>query len=442
MRCEELRGRRVVIWGAGREGRAALLALREAGIPAEVVVTGGGDASSDLPVLTGSQAWETLAGADVVVKSPGIARTDPDYQRLVDAGVEITSLTALWLRENHGRVIAVTGTKGKSTTSTVTRHVLEAVGISARLVGNVGTPVTVDDTEASVAVAEISSYQAADVDTSPAVAVVTSLYPEHLPWHGGYEEYVHDKLNLLAHDAGAVVIPDDRPELRESVVRRAGDGVRIVTPSQLGIIVTDDAIAWEGVGVLDRSAIDLPGEHNLVNITLALAAATVYASSSDADMRRMLSSLAQLSPLAYRLERIPSADDRLWIDDSLATAPESVVAALETFWEHRILLIAGGADRGVSFAPLVEHLRVQPDPTRISLILVGPAGRRLHADLADAGLESTVAPDFRTAVGWARADNADSDLVLLSPASPSFDEFDSYESRSAAFRAGALDLPH
>ncbi len=440
MLFDELRGRSVVVWGAGREGRATWDALARVGIDARVAVTGDGSVPDDLHevAVSGPAALTCLEAADVVVKSPGIPKTGADYQHLAATGVEITSLMALWLRANSDRVIAVTGTKGKSTTSAVIQHVVEATGLSAALVGNVGTPVTSEAAERSeVAVVEVSSYQAAEVDVSPRIAVVTSLYPEHLPWHGGFEQYVHDKLNLVAHGASYVVVPDDNPDLLAALARRVDATTTIHTPGDFGIEVVGGTLRWQGVGELESARIPLRGSHNLANITLALAAATIRCSPSDTMRAAMLASLETLRPLEHRLERVPSGDDRLWIDDSLATAPEAVVAALQTFEGQRVTLIAGGADRGLAFDPLVSYLCVVPTP--VTVLLVGPAGRRLLEDLQATGLDGHLARDFDDALAQARSST--SDVVLLSPGAPSFDEFASYEERSAAFARGALVKP-
>lgn len=452
MRFDDLFGRNLVIWGAGREGRAALAELTARHLPAVVAITGLDALPTDLDpalaavALVGAEAERALESADIVIKSPGIAHTNPQFLRLVDLGVTVTSLTALWLAANTERVIGVTGTKGKSTTSALIHHLLGRVGITATLVGNGGTPVTVGDpggaAEAQVAVTEVSSYQAADLTTSPRVAVVTSLYPEHLPWHGSYEQYVADKLNLVAHGCHVAVVPDlDGPagEVARLVAGRVESATRVLTPADLGLRVSAAAVTWDGVGTLRAADVPLRGVHNLVNVTLALAAVDAFATSIavPVDRAALLAAVSSFAPLSHRLERVPSGDGRAWVDDSLATAPEAVVAALETYPDTAVSLIAGGSDRGLSFTPLLDHLAARQG--MIEVLAVGPAGARLATEAAAAGLTTPIrlAPDFATALAWGRENAGGTDVVLLSPGAPSFDEFTSYEERSEAFRAGA-----
>nr|WP_278249558.1 UDP-N-acetylmuramoyl-L-alanine--D-glutamate ligase [Nocardioides sp. IC4_145] len=426
-------GRSVVVWGAGREGRAALVELTARGLAPTVALTGAGVVPDDLAHLavTGEAALARLAAADVVVKSPGVPHTAPEYLRLRELGVPVTSLTDLWLHDNAHRTVAVTGTKGKSTTASLVRHLLGGLGLDAALVGNGGVPVTAGDRpEAAYAVAEVSSYQAADLTCSPRVAVVTSLYAEHLPWHGGYEQYVADKLTLVAHGPEAVVVPDVAGEVARLVAARLGPATRLLDPAALGLVVTDDGVAWQGVGELHADELALRGRHNLVNLALALAAVDVLVEGG-ADRSALLAAARTFAPLAHRLEQVPSGDGRAWVDDSLATAPESVVAALETYADRRVVLLAGGADRGLSFAPLVDYLARRDPAAGVSTIAVGPAGARLAREL-----DVRLAPDFATALTWASAPS-DAEVVLLSPGAPSFDEFASFEERSAAFRAAA-----
>lgn len=430
----------MVVWGAGREGRAAHAELERRGVTSTFAITGDAGVQDHLlgPVAVGVHALERLLSADVVVKSPGVPRTSPEMVRLRALGTPVTSLMDLWLSENAERVLAVTGTKGKSTTSALVQHLLQRRGVVASLVGNGGTPVTTGDaTNARVAVAEVSSYQAAELTVSPRIAVVTSLFPEHLPWHGGFDQYVKDKLNLIAHGCEVVVVPDLDSDLADLVRSTIGVTTTLVAPSSLHLSSTEDGIVWEGVGRLTAGELPIKGEHNLVNVTLALAAVTVGFAVGDASRSRLLEAARSFAPLAHRLETVPSGDGRIWVDDSLATAPEAVVAALETYRHQRVLLILGGADRGLSFAPLRDYLAARATGADVHIVAVGPAGARWMEEGGSASGSSRLAGDFSDALRWARNDPDGSHVVMLSPGAPSFDEFASFEERSTAFRIAA-----
>jgi UDP-N-acetylmuramoylalanine--D-glutamate ligase len=436
VRFDDLTDRRVVIWGAGREGRAARAELAERGVTATIAVTGPGEPPAG--VLGGDAAWEALTGAEAIVKSPGIPHTSPEYVELVGRGAAMTSLTDLWLNENRDRVIAVTGTKGKSTTSALVHHILRATGHTAELAGNIGIPVgpRIGD-DIDCAVTEISSYQAAELSASPRVAVLTSLYPEHLPWHGGYDRYVADKLNLLAHAPETIVLPSHAGELAERAREVAGDA-RILTPADLGIRVTSDELVWDGAGAVALADIALVGSHNLANAALALAAVDVYVAALDRNAA--LAAVARFSPLEHRLEVVPSGDGRTWIDDGLATAPQAVVAALAALVAPRIALVMGGAERDLPFDVLIDALASRDD---VTVVCTGPAGSRFARDAAGRVPRIRAASGFRDALEIARSVTAAGDTILLSPGAPSFDEFTDYEARSAAFRAAASDsTPH
>ena len=430
MRFEELTGKRVVIWGAGREGRAAHTELAGRGIGSVIVVTGSGSAPEG--VLSGDEAWAALTTADAIIKSPGIPHTSTEYVELVSRGATLTSLTDLWLAENRDKVIAVTGTKGKSTTSALVHHILNHTGHTAGLAGNIGIPVgpRVGD-DIDCAVTEISSYQAAELHASPRVAVVTSLYPEHLPWHGGYDRYVADKLNLLAHGTDTVVLPSLTGELADRARDIAGHA-RLATPAEIGIRVTADHLTWDGGGSIALSDIALVGAHNLANAALALAAVDAFLGG--VDRAQALAAIASFTPLAHRLEVVPSSDGRTWIDDSLATAPQAVAAALTSLSAPHTALVMGGAERNLDFDVLIDALSSRDD---VTVVCTGPAGHRFAHAAEGRVSRIRTAEGFSNALEIAREATGAGDTILLSPGAPSFDEFTDYEARSAAFRAGA-----
>lgn len=437
MKFEDLNGKVVTVWGAGREGKAAFQELTRRGIAARIAVTGTREAPADEPnALVGEDASSALAASDAIVISPGIPHTLPEFRTLKAAGIAITSLMDLWLNEHHSRVIGVTGTKGKSTTASLIAHVLDAVGVPAVVVGNLGVPVTeYSGPDNRVAVVEVSSYQAADLTISPRIAVVTCLYPEHLTWHGSFEQYARDKLNLVAHGPATVIAPTNDPALAGRIEQVISGSTRFSDPTDLTITVTPAGILW-GTSLLEASRIPLRGQHNLHNVALALAAVESFVSLSSEQRTLAFEAVSSFVPLAHRLETILTADGRTWVDDSLATAPEAVVAALETFADQPVTLIAGGEDRQVPWTPLTDYLAQRPDSAQVRVAAVGPAGARLAEEADGASTDVNVCPNFAAALTFA-SEATDSPVVLLSPGAPSFDEFASYEERSAAFRAFA-----
>jgi UDP-N-acetylmuramoylalanine--D-glutamate ligase len=174
----------------------------------------------------------------------------------------------------------------------------------------------------------------------------------------------------------------------------------------------------------------LLGLHNARNIALAARATELFGGTAP----QVIEALGSFAPLPHRMEKVPSTDGRTWIDDSLATVPEAVVATLRTLPQQRVSVIVGGADRGLDYQPLLDYLRTRTD---ITLVLIGPAGARIAAEwpLPQAG---TVFATFSEAMSWARSSANPADVVLLSPGAPSFDEFADYEAKSAAFRAAAM----
>ncbi len=445
MRFSDLAGRKVAVWGLGLEGRAALAALQARGIEAAV-------AASD-------DDAEVLRDAEVVVKSPGVPVSSDLYASLADAGVEFTSNTDLWLSENAARAVGVTGTKGKSTTSSAIAHLFAAVGEEVSLGGNIGVSL-LDAAATGPVVLEVASYQAQSISVSPRVAVVTSLFPEHLPWHGSEEAYFRDKLHLVSRGASHVVLPGSDAGVVGRVVDEllatddpAATAIHLTdrTPVAIGADVADrldvrtdaartigasDAgLVWEGVGSIPLEELPLVGVHNAGNLALAVLATAVALDIGAGDPRaqQLLDGVRTFAPLAHRMETVPSKDGRRWIDDSLATAPEAVIAALSVFGSEPVALILGGADRGLDLTPLADHLRTRHAP--VHLLLIGPAGARFgreHTiDLPHAAIEFERMAD---AVAWGLSVANPAGVVLLSPGAPSFDEYRDYADRARHMR--------
>ena len=215
MRAADIGTQRVAVWGLGREGRAAIAFLRQRHPSLPLLVLDDaqdGRASEGLGAGIGYVfGVDRIAGAldkiDIIVKSPGVSLYRREIQAARAAGTHVTSLLNLWFAERLDLMtICVTGTKGKSTTASLIAHILARLGRRVALVGNIGIPITgIDNVAADVAVIEISSYQAADFDGLCDVAVLTSLYPEHIDWHLSVENYYRDKINLLNHSRRRII---------------------------------------------------------------------------------------------------------------------------------------------------------------------------------------------------------------------------------------------
>jgi len=506
LRIADLDGRRVGVWGAGREGGAAVLALRRYAPAARVVVVTDGPpadgATTFVPAGAGAPpggsppadddadrpwpAWlhgpagiDALEACDVVIRSPGVPVRGADADRLRAAGVTITGGTALWMAERTTAetVIGVTGTKGKSTTSSLLHHLLGHVGIRSRLAGNIGVPLLEQlrpDDPPEVWVVELSSYQLADLPRAPTVAVMTNLRRDHLPWHGDEATYHHDKLRILGGPDGdgprmAVLSAADPALVAAGDAYTARGGVVLWTDRPTGLHVRDGALR-DGDRTLARID-DLPvrGVTGARDVALALEAVR----SVGYDPADLGAALRGFAPLRHRQDVVHDADGVRWVDDSISTTPDATLAALAAFAPGPVVLVAGGVDRDQRHDELAATLAlgrvpsgVDGDPDldlRVAGLVALPgtghaladavgraaaaAGRAappIHrVDAASAGGDP---PDrgavvMTDAVDAARRMATPGATVLLSPAAPSHGLFRDFEDRGRRFADAARGAP-
>jgi UDP-N-acetylmuramoylalanine--D-glutamate ligase len=418
----DLAGKRVGIFGYGVEGRAAASRLRNI---AELVIVDDAE-GVDEALVTDHGGLGALATCDVVLKSPGIPRRRDDILELERNGVVVTSALNLWLHDTDlDRVVAVTGTKGKSTTTSLITFFLECLGQRAQRLGNIGQPPydpEVDTTEGWL-VLEVSSFQVVDLDVAPRVVVVTSLGEDHVDWHGSLEQYRHDKLSLTRTSGEHVTLVADNATLHEHEAQIGG---------------TLHYVARESTSLATQ--LRLIGDHNASNVALALAAAAALTGRSVDEVRTAVQRRASdFTPLRGRLTlvaiEVTGATTIRYIDDGLATSVLPTLAALEVFDDDPLVLIAGGFDRGVDYAGLAEALVARTAPT--TLITMGNAGARLSDEVRQRspGFTQHIASSMREAVEVARASLEIGGVVLLSPAAPSFDRYHNWEERSDDFTA-------
>jgi UDP-N-acetylmuramoylalanine--D-glutamate ligase len=424
----DLANRRVGIFGYGVEGRAS--ARRLAGTGAHVVLVDDAPGLGPDVLVTTAGGHDALLACDVVLKSPGIARRRADILDLESHGVTVTSSLNLWLHDtDRSRVAAITGTKGKSTTTALVTFFLRCLGEAAQSLGNMGLPPYDPsvDTSTGWLIVEVSSYQCVDVDIAPGLVVVTALGVDHLDWHGSVEQYQDDKLSLTRASGPHRTLVPDTPTFRGLAGRLGGE---------VGFIAADsDGLA---------ARLGLVGAHNDGNVALALAAASSLTGAAVADVRSAVQAHAtEFVPLRGRLTLVASetVNDALvrFVDDGLATAPLPVVAALEVFAREPVALIAGGFDRGVDYAPLVDALTHREAPTLV--LTMGDAGRRIGEAIGDRSpVQQRPVQTMGEAVRQARDFLTSGGVVLLSPGAPSFGQYRNWEERSDDFTNAVLAL--
>lgn len=426
----------VGIWGFGVEGRASRRRLEAMGI--EPVLVDDRPREDDGPgvVATDDGGLELLARCEVVIKTPGISCYRPDVAGLIDGGTRIVGGLGLWLAGVPlDRVVCVTGTKGKSTTTSIAGHLAGGLGRRPFVGGNLGLPpfdpsndVAAD---ADLWIIEVSSYQATDIEVVPPVVAVTSLHADHLDWHGGEEAYFRDKLALTQRAGARLTIASGDDERLRARRDQLGPEVQWVT--------ADDATGWAG-------GLGLLGRHNAVNAAIARAVLVAVGVDGADDDDAMAAAAVGFAGLGSRLRSVRTIDGVDFVDDSLATNVLPTIAAIDSFPDRAVAVLLGGHDRGIDYGGLAAHLAARARSVPTFALTLPASGDRI-ADAIDAAagaaggaaaVEVRRCADLDTAVdaafAWARSRDG---VVLLSPAAPSFGQFRDYIDRAAAFTAAA-----
>jgi UDP-N-acetylmuramoylalanine--D-glutamate ligase len=389
-------------------------------------------------VVSGSAVVGALGACDVVIRSPGVSVYRDELVSLRRRGVPVTTATGLWLAEVGGAgVIGVTGTKGKSTTAALIHHLALAAGLPAHLAGNIGVPALdlLDRPAGELAVIELSSYQIADLSVGPEVVVVTNVFAEHTDWHGSFEAYRADKLRVLGlPGVRAAVVNGRDPALVLAATESGLAGGAGVLSEVYGVAggwdVVDGDVWFGGSPVVGQASMPLRGVHNALNLCAALSGLSAFGVPLPADLP---GALAGFAGLPHRLEVVAERDGVLWVNDSISTTPESTLAALDSFSDRPVVLVAGGVDRGQDYGDLGREL------ARRGAAVVGlpVTGGRLIGAALGAGLGDGLAVEaagMEEAVGLARGLAAAGGAVLLSPAAPSFNAYRDFEERGEHFR--------
>lgn len=429
MEIETLRpffeNKRAVILGYGREGKVWLELLRRLGCCKEIAVADMNPIELDAPNVTPISGANYLAEAadyDVILQSPGVIIKDKFDDK---TKAKILTQTELLLRLKPCRIIGVTGTKGKSTTSSLIHHFLVANNIPTMLIGNIGVPPLKrleEMNESVTAVCELSCHQLEFVHSSPNISVLLNIFPEHLDHYVSFEAYADAKRNIARFQSEVdftIANLDTFPITTPGTLCSAAFG----KPAD----VWTDGVSLEVLGEhipSESISTQLRGKHNLYNIAVALAAAKL----AGADIDTCLASLPDFQGLEHRLERVAVLNGVEYINDSICTVPEAAIAAVNAF-DIVDCLILGGMDRGISYDILGDFLN---KGVVANVILLPDSGKRIGRLITSPDVMLYPAADMEQAV--AIASRVAKKRVLLSPASASYGFYRNFEERGKHFK--------
>ncbi len=446
-------GIRVAILGIARSGAAAARLAHARGAKVFVSEAAAGPeqlAASErlqaegIEVETGGHDTERILASDLVVVSPGIDPATEIRRALRNAGVRPIAEIELAFRELDSRVIGITGTNGKTTTSAMCGHLLSSAGLSAVTAGNIGRPlseVPLMDEQPDWVVVELSSFQLADIDTFASdIGLVLNLAPDHLDRYRSLDSYYEDKGQLFANasERSQWVINADDAAVMAIAEGCPGDHFQFSTTGKVKLGAYRDGKGFLRLSLPGRKArllrereLLLVGRHNAGN-ALAASLAAALAGCTDGQIK---DGLASFQPLPHRLQPVGVHDEVLWVNDSKSTNVSATSVAIQSF-DRPIVLLLGGRHKGESYARLGsllgEHVR--------AVIAYGEAAPQIVTELEPHAPRLEIASGMDSIVRKAAELAAAGDVVLLSPACSSYDMFPNYEARGRAFEAAVRDL--
>ncbi|MCK5016972.1 MAG: UDP-N-acetylmuramoyl-L-alanine--D-glutamate ligase [Candidatus Peribacteraceae bacterium] len=415
----DFNGKNVCILGFGKEGKSVLNKLMTDAPDAEITIA---DKNEKIKVEN-SKHWkqmgtgwlENLDKFDIIIKSPGI----PPQPEIEAVKSKLTNALQIFLeeaKEIKSTVIGITGTKGKSTVTALLGSIFKKAGRDVRVGGNIGTPILdlLDNaTKETVFVVEMSSYQLMNISQSPEITIITSLFEDHLDYHGSKDAYVDAKKNAVRFQSkeGFVFIPVDDEEVQKIAKESSGT---IITYSK-----NDSPI--------NINETKLIGEHNLLNIAGASKVATHF----NIDKNSMIDAIKEFKGLPHRLENIGIHHEITWIDDSISTTPETTIAALNALGGNVETLICGGFDRGLNFSELGKAIS---ESNILTAILFPNTGEKILKTIKSDKIKCIDVKTMEEAVNTAKEHTSKGKICLLSPASPSHNMFKNFEERGDMFR--------
>ena len=389
----------------------------------------------------GENSLEKLRGFDIVFRSPSCLPTKPELEQEASRGAIVTSEVELLMKMCPSKIIGITGSDGKTTTTSLIYSILKEAGFKVFLGGNIGTPLFTrlsEMTPEDYVVLELSSFQLMGMEVSPDIAVITNITPNHLNIHKDYEEYIEAKKNILKYqnEKGIVVLNFDNEITRNCAKEVKGKVVFFSSKEKLdnGFIVDENIIKKcedkVRTHIIDTKDVILRGNHNYQNIATALAATDTLVDETVA-----VKAIKKFKPVEHRIEFVRELDNVKWYNDSASSSPSRTLSGLNAFDED-IVLIAGGYDKNLDYTPLAKTL-VKKVKT---LILIGQtAGKIFEAvkkelEKENKKLDIYMCDSLEKTIEIAKKSAKSGQVVLFSPASASFDMFKDFADRGNKFK--------
>ncbi len=389
----------------------------------------------------GEESLKNLKGFDIIFRSPSCMPNREELQEEVKRGAVLTSEIEMVLQMSPSTIIGVTGSDGKTTTTTLIYEIIKAKGYKCFLGGNIGTPLFTKIKEMmpeDIVVLEMSSFQLMGMEISPQISVITNISPNHLNIHKDYEEYIDAKKNIFKYqdDNGVIVLNYDN-EITRKLANEANGKVRFFSSKEKlsdGIIL-DDGIIKECKDkvrrhILDTKNIKLRGNHNYEN-----ACAAIATTEGLVDIDTQIDVISNFEGVEHRLELVKEIDGVKWYNDSIGTSPTRTMAGLHSFDED-IVLIAGGYDKHLDYKPLAKPILEKVK----TLILMGQTADKIfyavkeEAEIQNKQIETYVCDSLEDTVKMAHKVAKQGQIVLFSPASASFDLFKNFAERGKKFK--------
>ena len=371
-----------------------------------------------------------LVGYDIIFRSPGCLPTRPEIEKEINRGAYVTTEVAEVIKLTPAKVIGITGSDGKTTTTTLINLILKGSGYKTFLGGNIGTPLFTkikEMTDKDIVVLELSSFQLMGMDISPDISVITNISPNHLDKHKDMEEYIDSKCNIYKHNDGILVLNKDNEITKNLTSNRE---IRYFSRNtKTNAFYTDgNYIYYNDQKIIDTKELHIRGVHNYENICAALSATIDMI-----DLDKVILAIKSFAGVEHRLEFVREINHVKWYNDSVSSSPTRTIAGLNSY-DEKIVLIAGGYDKNLDYTPIAKPILAHVS----KLILFGATSKKIYDAVTstkkDEKIEIYQENSLEDVVNRAYQVAKKGEIVLFSPASASFDMFKNFADRGIKFK--------